>query len=180
MRIATNSEVANETFVPFIAARLKSLKGFGNKFAESAAYESFMLLFLYEYMHETVVVAHQTATERTLGPMAEKQRHGVTMGNVLQLWKGESKAKTVEGTLCNFKVVSNLKDSVDKADCFWGNDYIDGYRCEGERPGNSDGAHSRGTSDVLRIRLAMCQDRPCCKLHRTRINWKGWWQTTVR
>jgi hypothetical protein len=110
MRIATNSEVASDTFVPFIAARLKSLKSFGNKFAENTTYESFMLLFLYEYMHETVVVARQAATERTLGSMVEKERHGVTMGKLLELWKGESKVKSMGGTLCNFKV--NLKSGV--------------------------------------------------------------------
>jgi len=41
IRIATKSEVATDNFVPFIAARLKSLKGFGKKIAENATYESF-------------------------------------------------------------------------------------------------------------------------------------------
>lgn len=173
MRIATQSEVATDNFVPFIAARLKSLKGFRNEFAQIATNESFMLLFLYEYMHETVVVTHQAATERTLGSMVEKERHRVTMEKLLKLWRGELKVKSMAGTLSNYKVISNLKYSVDKPDGFWGNDYLDGYHCEGEWPRNSEGAHSRGTSDVLRIRLALCEDCSCCKLHRAHINWKG-------
>ena len=80
------------------------LQNFGEKFAKRIQFESWMLMFLYEFMREKVVIRYPVETGDTSAPQIVQQRHNETLKQLLSQWKPES--KDLSGLCTAMKVTS--------------------------------------------------------------------------
>ena len=80
------------------------LQYFGEKFAKRIQFESWMLMFLYEFMREKVVIRYPVETGETAASQVIQQRHNETLKQLLSHWKPGS--RDLSGLCAAMKVTS--------------------------------------------------------------------------
>jgi len=87
-----------------MSRRMFGLQHFGEKFPKRIQFESWMLMFLYEFMREKVVIRYPVETGETAASQVIQQRHNETLKQLLSHWKPGS--RDLSGLWAAMKVTS--------------------------------------------------------------------------
>lgn len=90
------------SFLQFISMRMVMFHHYDQEYTHRLKYEAFMLMFMYEYMHEQVVLRFPVETDIAKNPQDIKEAHNNTLAQLIRLWKRD--IQNVDGTRTSMKV----------------------------------------------------------------------------